>query len=182
MGEDTRSILSELVAAAGFDATGAFDPGDLEVLPEVRAMCNADKCHAFGRSWSCPPACGDLEHFAELFARFRQAVLFQTIGQMDDVFDYPSIERAFALHRQRFAVLARSVVKRGLDADVLLLSAGSCQLCEKCSYPDEPCRFPEYMHPSMEATGLIINDVCKLAGVPYNHGENTLAFTSCALY
>jgi predicted metal-binding protein len=182
MAEGTQSMVSELVVEAGFDATGTFDPSDLKLLPEVREMCNADKCHAYGRSWSCPPACGDLEHFAELFSRFKQGILFQTIGQMEDALDYWSIERASNLHKQRFDALARSVVRESLRADVFLLSAGTCRLCEECSYPGAPCRHPHYRYPSMEATGLMVNDVCKLAGVPYNHGRNTLAFTSCVLY
>jgi predicted metal-binding protein len=101
---------------------------------------------------------------------------------MEDVFDYLSIERASQLHGRRFNVLARSVANKGLAASVLLLGAGTCLLCTECTYPSEPCRHPEHMHPSMEATGLMVNDVCRLAGVPYNHGSNTLTFTSCALY
>jgi hypothetical protein len=35
--------------------------------------------------------------------------------------------------------------------------------------------------PSMEATGLIVYDVCGLTDLPYYHGPNTIAFCSCAL-
>lgn len=64
----------------------------------------------------------------------------------------------------------------------LPLSSGGCHICKKCTYPDAPCRFPEKAFPSMEACGLVVNDVCKASGVPYNYGPRTMTFTGCVLY
>ena len=33
----------------------------------------------------------------------------------------------------------------------------------------------------MEAAGLLVTDACNAAGVPYNHGKLTMAYTGCAL-
>ena len=62
------------------------------------------------------------------------------------------------------------------------LSSGGCGICEKCTYPDAPCRFPDRAFPSMEACGLVVNDVCKASGIPYNYGPRTMTFTGCVLY
>ena len=55
--------MNELIALAkelGFTEAASLDPRILEPRAEVRAMCAADKCHAYGKNWTCPPECGDL--------------------------------------------------------------------------------------------------------------------------
>ena len=34
----------------------------------------------------------------------------------------------------------------------------------------------------MEGYGLLVNQVCRDAGVPYHYGEKTIAYTACVLY
>jgi predicted metal-binding protein len=175
--------LIDLIKMSGFSTVGHFDPAQLVVHPEVRAMCAADRCHAFGKSWSCPPACGSIEEYQALFKRYHTGYLFQTIATMEDSFDYDGIERGSNEHARRLNDLANRAhrVKASLNRDILILGAGSCTLCEVCTYPDAPCRYPQKVFPSMEATGLIVNDVCELSAVPYYHGPHTIAFCSCAL-
>jgi predicted metal-binding protein len=143
-------------------------------------MCAADKCQSYNSSWSCPPGCGTLEYFEQRFSQYKQGIAFQTVGQTEDSFDFEAIQAAGQLHKQRFNRLVESI--RQQKADVMALSAGCCAICESCSYPDAPCRYPEKMCPSMEATGLLVNDICQAAGIAYNHGQNTITFTSCLLY
>jgi predicted metal-binding protein len=171
--------LADLIRNCGFSPIGHFDPAGLVARTEVREMCSADSCSAFGKSWLCPPACGSLESYQKLFGRYRAGYLFQTIIKMEDPFDYYAIERGTAEHKRRFNALAERVVDS--ERDILLLSAGTCTLCEACAYPDAPCRFPDKAFPSMEATGLLVSDVCKMSGIPYYHGTGTIAFCSCAL-
>jgi predicted metal-binding protein len=178
-GNHMAKRLEALIRESGFASVGRFDPAALNARQEVRDMCAADKCQAFGKSWSCPPACGSLEEHQALFKRYRSGYVFQTIAHMEDAFDYEAIERASAEHGRRFNDLVDRV--SAASEDILLLGAGSCTLCETCTYPDEPCRFPHKVFPSMEASGLLVSDVCELAAIPYNHGPNTIAFCSCAL-
>jgi predicted metal-binding protein len=175
---DHAQVL-ELIQDSGFSAVGRFDVAGLELRTEVRDMCAADKCHAYGKSWMCPPACGSLEHYQQLFGRYQAGYLFQTVAEMEDAFDYLAIDGASKLHAQRLSKLSQLLAGYGDDA--LLLGAGACTICESCSYPDEPCRFPEQAFVSMEATGLLVYDVCKLTELPYYHGPNTVAFCSCVL-
>ena len=46
--------------------------------PEVRDMCAAGRCRRYGRSWSCPPACGELDDLRRQFARYSRGILVQT--------------------------------------------------------------------------------------------------------
>jgi predicted metal-binding protein len=171
--------LKELIKASGFSEIGSFDPDVLVVRPEVRDMCVADRCHAFGKSWSCPPACGSIEKYRELFRRYHKGYLFQTIATMEDAFDYEGIEQGSKEHKRRFNDLVERVSHT--QRDILLLGSGACSLCEQCTYPDAPCRHPDKVFPSMEATGLVVYDVCALTDIPYYHGPNTIAFCGCAL-
>ncbi|GHT78342.1 hypothetical protein FACS1894104_1400 [Actinomycetota bacterium] len=175
-----KNKLKELIEQSGFDCVGQFSAADLKLLPEVRDMCAADKCHAYNRSWSCPPACGTLEYFEERFTNYQDGLVFQTIGQMQDSLDFEAVQAASILHKERFHNLVEQTLP--YKSDLLLLSAGSCSLCESCTYPDAPCRFPDKVYPSMEATGLLVSDVCTAAGVPYYHGPNTIAYSSCVLF
>ena len=53
--------LSAMAAEAGFTHSALLDVSTLELRDEVRAMCSANTCRAYGKNWSCPPACGELE-------------------------------------------------------------------------------------------------------------------------
>jgi predicted metal-binding protein len=64
---------------------------------------------------------------------------------------------------------------------MLALGAGKCEICETCTFPDKPCRFPDRMETSMEASGLLVSKVCTDNGLEYNYGTNKMAFTSCFL-
>jgi predicted metal-binding protein len=175
--------LQKLIVSSGFEAVARFDATGLESRDEVRAMCAADVCRQYDNSWSCPPACGSIAEFRELLGRYNAGYVFQTVANMEDEFDFEAIEAAGKLHKQRFHDLVDKLDtgSKSNPSATLLLSAGSCQLCPQCSYPDAPCRFPDKVYPSMEAAGLLVSDVCQLAGIPYYHGKNTIAFVSCAL-
>ena len=166
--------------AAGFDTVAPLDPATLKFLPEVRAMCAADRCRHYGKTWSCPPACGELEEWAAKCARYSRGLLLQTIGEREDSYDIEAMMEAAERNREQTDALLRALGPTG--ADYLMMSAGTCTRCEKCTYPDAPCRFPELLCPSMEACGLFVSQVCADNGVPYNYGDEKIAYTCCILF
>lgn len=172
--------IKALAKAAGFSVAEDMDPGKLEFLTEVRGMCAADRCCSYDKSWACPPACGELEAITERAARYRKGVLLQTIGQREDSYDFESMMEASAENDRCFFALVDCLTELGLD--IFPMSAGTCTRCEKCTYPDAPCRFPDRVFPSMEACGLFVSRVCGDNGVPYYYGEERIAFTCCILY
>ena len=174
--EQLRHIIEE----SGFEAIGKFDTKALVVREEVRAMCEVNSCGRYNMSWACPPALESLEVYQEILTGYKGGYVFQTIARMEDDFDYDAIKGAQDLFAERFNILAEKT--QGISDEVALFAAGSCKLCEKCSYPDNPCVHPDRMFPSLEACGLVVSDVCQLAQVPYNHGPRTIAFIGGALY
>lgn len=173
--------LGEAVRKAGFECVGHVSAASLEMRDEVRAMCASGSCHKFGRNWGCPPACGELDDFRRLLAACSEGFVFQTVGSLEDEFDGEAMMAAEALHKRRTEALVDRLAEAGAyPRRCVVLSAGTCSRCEQCAYP-QPCRLPDKRMTSMEAAGLLVTDSCTAAGIPYNHGPLTIAYTSCAL-
>ena len=172
----------DIAEGCSFESVGAVDADKLEINPEVRNMCAAGRCQAYGKNWMCPPHCGTLDEFATRIASFNRCVVVQTVGDLEDEFDFETMIETEKTHKTRFLHLADELRTRYGDNDsYYLLAAGTCTLCPACSCPDEPCRNPQRALVSMEAAGLLVSDVCVKADIPYNHGKNTIAYTSCVL-
>jgi len=175
--------MTDFAAAAresGFDTVAPLDPATLKFLPEVRSMCAAGRCRSFDKNWSCPPACGPLELWEEKSSRYDTGLILQTVGEREDSYDIEAMMEAAELNKRRVDVLADKLLAE--KADFLMMSAGTCTRCEKCAYPNEPCRFPEKLFPSMEACGLFVSQVCTDNGVKYNYGDDKIAYTCCILF
>ena len=156
--------IQEAIEACGFECVGTCSASELRTLEAVREMCASGRCQAYGTNWACPPHCGSLEDFQE------------------DEFDGETMMEAAQVHQARIHKLSQLVSGMpGNSPDAILLTAGACTICPRCTCPEEPCRFPEKKLVSMESAGLMVNDVCVSAGIPYNHGKGRIAYTGCVV-
>lgn len=175
----TTKELCALAQKTGFDHWAPLDPATIELKEEVREMCAGGNCAMYGKRWSCPPGCGTLEQWRELLTGFTHGILVQSVGKLEDHFDIDAMLETEATHKERFHAMRRALHELGAQA--LSAGAGCCTICKDCTYPDAPCRFPEQKVSSMEAMGMLVQDVCKANDLPYFYGENTIAYTSCFL-
>ena len=77
----------------------------------------------------------------------------------------------------------RDAIKKGdLSGGYLLLSNEGCKRCEKCTYPDAPCRFPDKLFHSLEGYGFIVSELAKMAGISYINGENTVTYFGAVMF
>lgn len=171
--------IEELAAASGFDHCHLLRADTIVLRPEVRESCADNSCGRYDACWSCPPACGTLDECTEKIQKFNDGVLLQCTQELEDSFDVEGMQELEGRHKRALNAFTDKI--RALYPDCLILGAGSCTRCAKCSYPDEPCRFPEKMISSMEAYGMVVSDVCKANDLPYYYGPNTLTYTACAL-
>lgn len=167
-----------LAKEAGFETVAVMDAGTIELKEEVRAMCAEDKCKVYGHNWTCPPACGDLDYCRSVVGRFKEGVIFETVGELEDSLDYEGMMDAGKLHRERLTDFAVKV--KEICPEAVCLGAGGCTVCKTCNYP-EPCRFPDKAFSSMEAYGMVVSEVCTANQVPYYHGQNTITYVGCCL-
>lgn len=170
------TMIEKAANAAGFTHTAPLDPATIELKEPVRQMCAA--CVRYGNCWSCPPACGSLEECRERVTQYRNGILLQTVGQLEDEFDGEGMMETQQIHKENFQRLLKEVGREGL----LALGAGSCTVCKTCAYPDAPCRFPDRMVSSMEAYGMEVAAVCRANSMAYYYGPNTIAYTCCLLF
>lgn len=175
----TTQQLCALAQKIGFEHCGSLDPGTIALRPEVREMCASGKCSMYDKRWSCPPGCGTLEECRELLSGYTHGILVQSVGQLEDSFDIEAMMETESTHKERFFAMRKALLDAGVKA--LAAGAGCCTICTECTYPDDPCRFPEQKISSMEALGMLVTDVCKANGLGYNYGANTIAYTSCFL-
>ena len=166
--------------AAGFTHVVPLDISTIQLMPEVRDMCATNSCGAYGQKWSCPPGCGTLEECRQRLQGYTEGILVQTVGELEDEMDYESMQETGQRHKEAFERFYAQL--RPQYPDMLAVGTGGCTQCKTCTYPDQPCRFPEKAISSMEAYGLLVNQVCTDSGLQYNYGPNTIAYTGCFLF
>lgn len=164
----------------GFSHAGELDTKTLRVKQEVRDMCEMNTCQKFGKNWACPPGCGDLSECEGKLKKYTRGIIVQTTKQLEDSYDIEGLQELGEEHEANFK---RAIEKFSeMYPDMLTLGTGTCTLCKECTYPDAECRFPQKRISSMEAYGLVVNDVCKANDLPYNYGPNTMTYVGCFLF
>lgn len=170
--------LKQLALEAGFSHVGELVVDTIDLKPEVREMCSADKCHVYNKNWSCPPACGTLDECDEKIRNYKKGLLLQTTGEVDTM-DFEEIMALSQAHSDHYEVFAKRI--RELHPNAMIIGDGACKKCKTCTYPDEPCRFPDELSHPMEGLGMLVSEVCQKNGLPYYYGPGTLTYVGCVL-
>lgn len=174
--------IEELIKAGeelGFTHVAPMDCSTIKLMPEVRDMCATNSCHKYGSNWACPPGCGTIEECEERIRGYRTGLIVQTVGELEDNMDVETMMETEQNQKQSFFKFREYLQE--YYPKMLALGAGTCTLCKECTYPDEPCRFPEKAVSSMEAYGMLVNQICTDNQVDYYYGDCTIAYTSCYL-
>jgi predicted metal-binding protein len=169
----------EIALAAGFDDAAPLDIATLKPRPEVRDMCRADSCRAYGKNWTCPPHCGSLADCQQQMQQFQRGLLLQTVGHLRKTIDTKCYQETEQRHLRQFAAFCQEL--KAAYPQALCLGSGGCRVCQTCAWP-QPCRFPEKAYCSMEGYGLFVTQVCRDNGLSYHHGEKTITYTACILF
>ena len=180
--EDLNQISLELIEKAtelGLNKHGFFDPQVLPLREDVLAMCEQNICGQYGKNWTCPPGNGRLEDWREKIKEYRAGMIFQRVCQLEDSFDWEGMMDGEKVIKEAFTELKR--LNPTEDEKLLFLAVGGCTLCEVCLYPDAPCIMPDLAMPSVESLGILVSELCTLAGIPYYNGQDTITYTGAVL-
>ena len=115
--------LKKLGEEAGFTHVAALDCSTIKLLPEVRQMCASNTCHMYGKNWHCPPGCGTLEECEARVRSYRQGILVQTVGELEDSMDGEGMMEAEKAHKEHFFALEEKL--RSQYPKMLTLPAAS---------------------------------------------------------
>ena len=169
--------LKTFALECGFSQVGDLDVDTIQLRQEARDGCA--NCQMYGKHWSCPPGCGTLEECAQKLRQYKKGLILQTTGTLEDSFDFDAIAEINSCHQASFDQFAG--IAREKYPGCLIMGDVRCKNCTDCTYPDEPCRFPEEMISKMEAFGMIVSEVCAKNNIKYYYGSGTLTFVGCVL-
>ncbi|AFA47525.1 DUF2284 domain-containing protein [Acetobacterium woodii] len=170
----------DLAKESGFTRAAKLEIDSIDLNPEVRKMCADNKCNIYDTNWACPPGCGTLAECDEKVRKYKYGVIVQTTGELEDSFDFEGMEETKVKHNASFDRFVNVLHDQGVK--MMPLGDGCCSICKECSYPDEPCRFPDKAFSSMEAYGILVSDLCKENNMDYYYGPNTLTYVGCVLF
>lgn len=148
---------------------------------EFREACRKNLCGAWGRCWMCPPDVGEIEPLMAEIRKYKQALWYQTIGELEDSFDIEGMGEAKKKHIKLSYQLEEEL--KPMVGAHLHLTCGGCGLCEHCARIDnQPCRFPEKAMASLEAYGVDVYQTTKSTTLKYINGQNTVTYFSALLF
>ena len=165
---------------AGMLESGVIETKELKYHDDVRVQCEKNQCRCYGTTWACPPAVGTIEECKEKVNKYDRMQLFSKAYRLSDSMDMNAVRKAMS----DFKKCSRDLQKRlkGRIEDFYVLSNESCDRCKNCTYPDDPCRFPEELQPSIEGYGFYVLELARLAGIKYINGQSTVTFFGAVIY
>ena len=169
-----------LALDAGADKAAMIDQKQIVLSAEFRAVCEGNSCGNYGRCWMCPPDVGDIDALMARVREYSRALLYQTIGRLEDSFDIEGMGEAASKHVQVSQRLQAALAP--LAPGLTHLTCGGCHLCDACAKRDgQPCRHPEQALPSMESYGVDVYQTTKDTDLRYINGQNTVTYFGMAL-
>lgn len=149
---------------------------------EFRAMCEANRCGAYGKCYMCPPDVGPVDELMRKIRGYEKGLFYQVIAPLEDSFDIEGMAEAKKLLvqlSQRLLDALRPVFGDG----ALHLSGGGCGLCPTCAKAtEEPCRHPDRAMASLESCGMDVYNTTKHTSMKYVNGANTVTYFGMVLY
>ncbi len=176
-----ESILSDLqmnsdVLSYPIHESSFVSPMNITFSQEVRDACEANLCGMYGKCWSCPPGVGRWQDLMEHYRGYENAFVYTTVHELEDSYDVEGMNEGRIQHVKAEREIEKMLSEQG---DVFeICGAEGCRLCEKCTYPMSPCRHPELMHHSVEATGVNVIKLAADCGIHYINGVNTVTYFS----
>ena len=146
-------------------------------------ICESNGCGRFGKYWNCPPAIGEPDALIAEIGTYSQAVLYQTIGEIEDSFDIEGMGEVGVSHKKTSRRIHEVLPEIMGGERFLHLSNGGCDLCPRCAKQDnEPCRFPEKLVKPMEGYCIDVYRTTKGTGLKYINGANTVTYFGIVLF
>ena len=168
------NTLVERALALGFANAAAIATADIPIVPGFRICCEDNTCGKYGINYACPPDCGSVEDMKRRLLRKSQAIVVQTMWQIDDPEDGPAIKKAKQEHTR---LVRRWIDACGDVAEGFMVGASGCDLCQRCAIEEgSPCRFPQAQFCCMSAYCIYVDKLCTMTGMEYDSGPGIVDF------
>ena len=152
---------------------------DLVFSDRIRWICEHE-CPMYNTTWACPPAVGSVEECRARCMAFEDGLLIATITEVSDIANINETLATRAPHEEITRQVLALVKEQSQEA--MVLSTEACAVCDKCSWPDAPCRFREKMFPCVESHGIVVTDLAEKVGIDFYAEGNLVTWFSLILY
>lgn len=174
--------LRNEILAMGAKSAAIIRVAEISFDASFRSMCASNVCGNYGRSYMCPPDIGEIETLMEEAKTYRYAIVYQTVGMLEDSYDFEGMMEAGQYHND-LAQKVRELFERNGITIALHLGAGGCRLCPVCGKKTgEACRFPDRAMSSLEAYGVNVSELAHQCGMRYINGANTVTYFGAVLF
>lgn len=166
-------LIEESLARHPIFQYGFLETGDLEFKEEVRQICKQE-CDRYNTSWSCPPAVGTVKECKEKCSSYDQVLFFSTLAEVEDTANLEESLKTKGDHERIVHEVCQDIRKAGMD--IWVLSSDSCALCETCTWPDQPCRYPLKMFPCIESHGILVTSAAEKLAMDFYYDNQTVVW------
>lgn len=176
-GNSDASKMLDIFSMAGFSEVKTVATADIPVKEYVFEQCARNTCGSYGKNHACPPLSGSFAECASRVAAYPGAWVLSYITSMKSRAEMMEGSKRFSR-----AVDALRETLAAEHADVRVMGAGPCRICEECSALEGlDCRYPDETQYSMEGSGIDVVRLSMNLGMKYNSGEGTITYFALVL-
>lgn len=170
----TDQQIIALAVEEGFAAAEIVETEKIVFDAMFRPYCAENLCGQYGVNYSCPPDCGSVEEMKARILAHKKALVLQTIWQVADFSDAPTIKAAKKSHNAAGIRLVQQLRQAGHEG--IMVGASGCALCVPCELGQgRPCKFPELRYSCMSAYCIFVKKLTDECGMEYDCGDGLLA-------
>ena len=178
----TAEAFKNEILAMGAKNAAVLRVTEISFDKSFRSMCASNVCGNYGKSYMCPPDVGEIGSLIEKAKAYRYAIVYQTIGMLEDSYDFEGMMEAGQRHNDLSQKVRKLFDQNGFE-NALHLGAGGCRLCPVCGKKTgEPCRYPDRAMSSLEAYGVNVSKLATQCNMRYINGTNTVTYFGAALF
>ena len=175
-----RELLEEKLSELPLYIYDWLDPTELEFSSRIRWICE-NECPMYGKTWACPPGVGTVEECHARCMIYHNCLLISSIAEVTDIADIDETLSTRPAHEELTEQVAELLREQGEKP--YILSTQACAICERCAILDnQPCRFPEKMHPCVESHGINVVPILEKLGLDFQFGSNVVTWISLLLF
>ncbi len=207
-----RTLKDQVSACFGkldFKQVRYFKTDEITFSEDLIALCERNACGRYNKSWNCPPNVGELSDLIALCKTYENAVLFNETSDLEDPFDWDGMMNSGNRFCDKLTIVnseckkifankpdnpARQAIKDSVQGKASALSwlnierpfrifgSGSCESCDPCTCPNQPCKDQENFFIPLEAAGVYVGKLSKLLDMSYVGSQNTVTYFGMLLY
>lgn len=169
-----REKIEEVLAGLPLIQYEFIKTDELTFSENVRSICK-NECPMYGKSWACPPSVGSVSECREKCLSYPEAVMIVSAAEVNDITNMAETLKTRPDHEVLAAAVRDALRAEGCETCVL--STEACARCERCAYPEAPCRYPDKLFPCIESHGIVVTDLAEKYGVEFIAGNIVIWFS-----